>query len=280
MEYMNDALGCSTTKDLETAIVMGLMPGYSKVDKYGVNRNVTVVGTPEDVWEFGGDYVYDADGTAPIMYISSNNAADVDIEMEVQGLDIDGYFVSQTAILNGTANITLDTPLWRCYRAGNESDFPNYLTGTAFIHTDPAPVAGVPDDDKVRAIVNDVHGQTLMAVYTIPRGKVGFLKRGELGVSLEGNAGSLSEYAHCHYESRRFGKTFRVKKSVTCMIGGNAVYQDKRSFPDIVPAMSDMKLRVIDVTQDMGMWGTFDIMLVDEKYFPESYLKSIGQPGY
>jgi len=31
---------------------------------------------------------------------------------------------------------------------------------------------------------------------------------------------------------------------------------------------------------DMGVFGTFDILLIDETLFPDSYLTAIGQPGY
>ncbi len=152
----------------------------------------------------------------------------------------------------------------------------NDLVGMIYCHTDVT--SGIPADENVRAIIDGNHNQTLMTIYTIPRGKVGFLYRGELGVELEGNAASLSEYAHCHYESRRLHKVFKVKKAVTIMVGGNAIYQDKRSFPDVIPAMTDIKLRCMEVTQTMGLWGTFDILLVDEDKLSSAYLTAIGQP--
>lgn len=51
-------------------------------------------------------------------------------------------------------------------------------------------------------------------------------------------------------------------------------------FPDIIPALTDIKLRVIEVSAEMGFFGTFDILLADETMFPNDYLKAIGQPGY
>ena len=278
MKYMNDHVnGCSTSKDIGLATTMGLMPGYDSLDKFGVNPIITPSSDPEDVWEFGGQYQYDADGTAPIMYLSSDSVLDVGLVIEVSGLDIDGNFVSQEVITDGQNVVLLETPLWRCFRAANISDFPYNVDGILYIHTDPTPVAGVPETLSVRAIINGDHNQTLMAVYTIPKGKVGFLLRGELGVELEGNSGALAEYAHCHYESRRYGKNFRVKKAVTCLVGGSANYLDKRSLPDVIPALTDIRLRVIEVSQTMGTWGTFDILLVDEENFNEPYLDAIGQ---
>lgn len=267
-EYLN------LNQDFNLKVQQGLVSGHSVVDKFGVNKELTPSTDPEDMWEFGGLYTYDTDGTAPIVSLVSDNTNDTE-PIEVQGLDIDGNLVSQTITLNGTTRVALITPLWRCFRMGNVGA--EYLLGTVYCYAGTSPV---PANADVRAIINAEHGQTLMALYTIPKGKVAFLYRGEFGVELEGNTGALAEYAHCHYESRRFGKTFRVKKAVTCMVGGAAVYQDKRSFPDIIPSLTDIKLKIIEVTQEMGMWGTFDLLLIDEDLFPTEYLQAIGQVGY
>lgn len=267
-EYLN------LNQDFNLKVQQGLIQGHSVVDKFGVNQDLSPSTDPEDMWEFGGLYTYDADGTAPIQSIVSDDAGDTE-PIEVQGLDIDGNLKTQTITLNGTTRVALDTPLWRVFRMGNTGT--NYLEGTVYCY---AGTSSVPANADVRAIIDGANGQTLMALYTIPKGKVAFLYRGELGVELEGNTGALAEYAHCHYESRRYGQTFRVKKAVTCMVGGNAIYQDKRSFPDIIPSLTDIKLKIIEVTQSMGMWGTFDLLLIDEDLFSTEYLTAIGQVGY
>ena len=267
-------------RSFELRVSMGDEDGYSVVDKFGVNLNITTTSDPEDIWEFGGIYNYDLFGTAPVMYISSSDSSDVGQSINVQGLDINGDFVEQTISTNGQNNVSLTTPLWRIYRMQNTADFPDILEGMLYCHTSPTNTNGVPPDASVRALINDGNNQTLMCLYTIPKGKVAFLYRGELGLQLEGNAGALAEFAHCHYESRRFGKNFTVKKAVTCLVGGSAIYQDKRSFPDVIPALTDIKLKVEEVSQTMGIWGTFDILLVDEDKFSTEYLQAIGQPGY
>ena len=280
--YGQDGFGgvSQYTNDLEfrLKVNMGMVPGYSVIDKFGVNRVITTI---EDVWEFGGEYNYDANGTAPIQYISSSDALDTGQTITVLGLDINGDEVSQVVTTDGQNNVTLGTALWRMFRLENDSDIGNDINGIIYGHTDPTPTNGVPTAIATRAIINGGNNQTLMALYTIPRGKVGFLYRGEIGVALDGNAAALAEYAIVQYKSRRYGKLFKVKKEITNMIGGgSSLYQDPRSFPDIIPALVDIKVVVTDVTTTMGAWAAFDILLVDEDKFPTWFLEAIGQPGY
>jgi hypothetical protein len=258
---------------------MGQIEGFSVQDKFGANPIIEPATDPEDIWEFGGVYNYDTAGTAPIQYISSSDAAD-NQTISVLGLDIDGYEVAQEIVVNGQTNVVLPTPLWRVYRMENESDDGNDVQGILYCHTDPTPTNGVPLDANVRAIINNGQNQTLMALYTIPRGKVGFLYRGELGIQLSGGTSALADYARFHYESRRRGKVFKIKKAIDCIVGGSSTYQDSRSFPDIIPDLTDIRLRVQEVSTDMGVWGAFDILLVDERHISEGYLTAIGQTNY
>lgn len=272
-----------TPTQFNLAVSMGLLEGFSTVDKFGVNAVISTDSFPEDIWEFGGEYNYDPVGTAPIMYISSSDPLDVGQTIFVQGLDILGNLASQTLTTDGNNIVNLGIPLWRVFRMINISEelVGGALQGVLYCHTDPTPTNGVPVDLAVRAIINDGTNQTLMTLYTVPKGFVAFLYRGEVGVELEGNQGALAEYAHVHYESRRFNGIFTVKKAITCMVGGgSSVYQDDRSFPDVIPSLTDIKLTVVEVSQTMGMFGTFDILLVEESMFSDSYLQSIGQPGY
>lgn len=282
VEQLNDFNSEIVSSDITLAVKMGRLPGYSTVDKFGVLPEVTsAAAAPFDIWEFGdtvNEYPFDTDGTAPIVSISSSNDTDTQA-VSVQGLDVNGDLVTLEPKLQGQTVTTLDTPLWRVFRMQNEGS--TNLAGTVYCYTGTSATAGVPPDANVRAIIDNGNNQTLMSVYTVPKGYVGFLFRGEVGVGLKGNAASLAEYAHCHYESRRYGKVFKIKKAITCMVGGgSSVYQDERSFPDIIPSLTDIRLRGQSMSSEMGLFGTFDIMLVEENLFSESYLTAIGQPGY
>jgi hypothetical protein len=269
----------SPKRSFELAVNMGRIPGFSTVDKYGENPNIIASGSG-DIWETGGSYIYDADGTDPIKYISSDNVLDTGQTIKLTGLDVNGAEVAQTAITDGQNNVILTTPLWRLYRMENESNVGDDINGTLYGHIDAAPTAGVPLTVNVRATIDNGNNQTLMALYTVPKGKVGFLYLGEIGCGLSGAGSTTSEFATLAYQSRRFGKLFKIKKRIKCSVNGNSNYQNKRSFPDIIPALTDITLRAEFVSDVMSVWGAFDILLVDEKNFPDSYLTAIGQPGF
>jgi hypothetical protein len=138
-------------------------------------------------------------------------------------------------------------------------------------------------DLEVRALINNSnadapHNQTLMTLYTIPKWKVWFLKRWE--VWLYGNAGDLAEHCHFQYQSRIFWKQFTVKKAINCILWWNSIYQDEKTFPDIIPALTDLKVSVVIVSKAMWVWATLDILIVDESEFTDEYLEWIGQPWY
>jgi len=260
------------SSSFELAVSMGQMPGYSAIDKFGENPDIDTATGPEDVWEVGGEYIYDADETAPIVSLASDNIADTE-PISIVGLDIDGNEVTQEITLVGTTRQALTTPLWRVYRMSNEGT--SNLVGIVFCYTGTGAAPSI-GDANVRAAINNGNNQTLMALYTIPKGKVGFLYRGELGISRSQSTGS----AEASYYSRRYGKIFKVKKRVDITNSGSSIFQDKRSFPDVIPALTDVKLTVEAVSaNNCGVFGTFDILLVDEDKFSQNYLTAIGQPA-
>lgn len=148
------------------------------------------------------------------------------------------------------------------------------LIGTCYCYTG---TGGVPALANIRAIIDNGNNQTLMALYTVPRGYVAYLCRGELGQS----RGQIAGVTRSAYYSRRYGKVFTIKKRIDTTNQGSSIYQDKRSFPDVIPSLTDIKLTVESVSaNNTGIFGTLDILLIEESLFPDSFLQTIGQPGY
>ncbi len=272
----------NTGMDLMLAMSQGLIDGYLSVDKFGAVEDIPT-NNGADITAIGGDYTFDTRGTAPITHLSSSSTADVGISWDVHGLNILGERVQQTVISNGQNGVALSTPLWRVFTTenadGDDLAGGKDAVGEIYIGTESSPSGGVPAQANQRVKILIGTGRTLQAIYTIPLGYVGFLLRGELGVNLSGNASALAENASCGYYSRRNGKRFTLKKRVTCMVGGgSAVYQDVRNIPDVIPALTDVKLRADNVTKTMGMFGTANILLVPEDKIPSARLAEINQP--
>jgi hypothetical protein len=263
-----------TNRSFELACSMGLIPGYSKVDKWGINDEITTASDPEDVWEGGGLYNYDADGTAPIVSLASDNGADTQ-EIYIEGLDINGVLVTQNITLAGTTRVALTTPLWRVFRMENEGT--TNLVGTVFCYTGVGTVPSI-GDAEVRAIIDDGNNQTQMAIYTIPAGKVGFLYYGDIAMAFSSGP-TGGEFARVTYRSRRFGKVFKIKKTITLTSGGSTIFQDYRRFPDIIPAKTDIRINVQEVSATMGVSASIDLLLINEDQFTPAYLAAIGQPS-
>jgi len=251
---------------------MGLIKGVSVVDKFGSIDSTPI--TPATIWTFGstvGEYTYD--DNADIISISSDNALDTQ-PIVIRGLDNDGNEVSQTITLQGQTRVSLTTPLWRVFRAENDADFGNTINGTGYVYTGTTETAGTPPNANVRLTMDD-RNQTLMSLYTVPLGKVGFLYRGELGATRSVSSGD----AQCAYYSRRLNKEFLIKKELDLSVTGTSIYKDNRSFPDIIPALTDIQLKVNESrNSSIGLFGTFDIFLVDEDLIPDLTLQQIGQP--
>lgn len=261
-EYLN------VGQRFELKVSQRLIPHHSIIDKFGENPEIDTGTFPEDIWEAGGLYNYDADGTAPIVSLVSDNIADTE-PITITGLDIDGNEVEQTITLTGTTRVALTTPLWRVHIMENVGT--TNLVGTVYCYVG---TGGVPLLANTRAIIDNGNNRTLMALYTIPKGKIGFLYRGELGASRSVTAGE----ARCAYFSRRFGSVFTIKKRVNLSNAGTSIYKDARSFPDIVPALTDIKLSIESVSANgMGVFGTFDILLIDQEIFADWLLAALGQ---
>ncbi len=280
-----------TSKDFYLAVSMGMVPGFATNDKFGATDGNLPSGTANiDIWEQNKEYVFS--DVSDIDTASSSSSADTNILCEVKGIrdfttstgEDTGYFQlnGQNKVLIYDNNALTGTPIsfQRVDRVSNISNRGNPVNGVAYVYVDGTIVGGVPvNADNIRASINNGNNQTLMAVYTTRPKFVSFLVRGELSLAWEGGGFSGVEYQNFQYRSGRKDKEFRVKKKISLMTAGTSVYQDERTFPDIIPALTDIVIRSTNRTAAMGAEAAFDILLVDENLFTAAFLQEIGQPG-
>lgn len=276
----------SSTNNYEWRVLIqsGKVKGHSVMDKFGANQEITVGSDPEDICDQGGVYIF-TDNAGADYYVSSSNSGDNQlVKFEVLTVDSSDNWNKEVfeQVISGQVKTLLTPPsgdpIVRIYRIENEGASGDDLAGDLYVYEDTTVTLGVPDDlTKIRAkIFAGEINQTLMAIYTIPTGYVGFLTKGEAGMNFEGSVGAGTNFAKMYYKSRRYGKVFKVKKEFSLINVASSNYEDNRCFPDPIPSKTDIKITCEEVSETMGVWAAFCILLIDENQFSDEYLASIG----
>ncbi len=238
--------------DFPLLVAMGLCSDCAQMNKFG--ENPAVATGPEDIWDFGGLYVFST--TAAIDSISSADNADTH-DITIIGLDTNWDEVIQTITITGRTRKALDTALIRVYRAWNASATDH--AGNIYIYENTALTDGVPDNTaKIRAMIHDDHNQTLMCIYTVPVGKTAYFMSWYVAVSEKTNAS-----ASFSWRTRAFGSVFQVKNKIGLMATGSSTWQYQYGIPIVLPEKSDVIVRCEDVSQTVSVSGGFDLILRD-----------------
>ena len=152
------------------AISQGEIEGYSNVNKFGYNSAIGS-GSFEVIWETGGQYPYQS--TAVAVDVVSDDVAD-DVAgtgartLKIQGLDGDYNLAEETIDMDGTTTVTTTQTFLRVFRASVET------AGTSKTNVGDITIEYAGGSD-VAATITAENGQTLMAIYTIPAGKTGYV---------------------------------------------------------------------------------------------------------
>ena len=268
--------------EFNLAIQQWKIPWYSVIDKFWKNPLITTGTDPEVVWWYGGMYTYTADAGTTYYFSSSDSGDTQNIRISVLTVDSNGNFndeIFEQKLVWQTKTALIPTswdPIVRIYRMQNVDSVD--LAGTVYVYEDDTVVGWVPQTPSlVRAIIDNWDNQTLMAVYTIPTGKVWFLYKWEVWLEFTWSVWSWTQFATVNYRSRRPWEVFRIQKELSLINLWSSNYVDVRTFPDIIPAKTDIEIVVKEVSSDMWVWATFDILLVDENLFTNAYLTAIWQ---
>ena len=145
----------------------GLVEDFSSVNKFGYN---SAVGTSyETIWDGNNTYTYASSaGTATA---TSSSTDDNTGTVEIQGLDSNYDLATETLTIGGSAGSTSFTRVFRAIlKTANTG---NVNVGDISITVSSTTVA------KITA----GYGQTLIAIYTVPRNKRAFLMQLDVGSS-------------------------------------------------------------------------------------------------
>ena len=160
----------SDPKDFMLEVPRGNISGISCINKFGSN-SVVASGTTEDVWDGGGVYSFPATATITHLRQATDQVGtDGGATIEVQGLDASWDLTIQTADLDGTdttTEVALGTALIRVFRLKVNADV--VLADDIWVGATGV-AAGT-----AKGLILTPHNQTLMAIYTIPNGKTGYM---------------------------------------------------------------------------------------------------------
>ena len=230
------------------------------VHKFGNAGDIDTADNFVDIWDGTEDananknYTYST--SADIDKISSSDNGDTQ-DIEIQGLDTNYDLVVQTVTLTGQAKATLGTPLIRVFRMINRGS--TNIAGAVYCYVDGTITLGVPQTNAdIRAIINNGNNQTLMALFTVPNGKTGYMRDFYGSLSKKQAATSIIKLL-----SRPFGEVFHLKHISSIASTGSSRMQHKFEEPEVFEAKTDIALQADTSADNVGVGAGFDIVLVD-----------------
>lgn len=247
------------------SIAQGHVTGTSIIHKFGEAPDFDSTDGRVTLWDGADDehvnqmlYIYST--AADIDSVSSDDASDTQT-FEIQGLDINKDEIIQTVTLNGLNRVALTTNLKNVFRVKNIGTTDN--AGHIYCYVNTSLTSGIPTDTtKIRAVMQPGHNQTLMAVYTIPNGKTGYLQRVFASTS---KANQDAQYIVDVF-ARKEGQVFQLKNRFALNDQATSICTFDYEVPEKLSEKTDIELRVAiaDIGKTKaGVSGGFDIVLID-----------------
>ena len=232
---------------------INLPAGFGEIHKFGAvpamsqNTNGTIWDEDDTIYPwltFDTASVLTVKVVEPNNEVSTSTALDGD-SVEIQGLDNDYNLLTETVTISGSGATTTGV-FKRVFRVVFKDGAVTANSKRILIQH------GTTTVGKVLEGI----GQSLMAVYTIPAGKTGYLMR--LDVTAQGTAtGSFKLYCRIGGEDN-----FRVLHTAE-VNGVGGPYQLEYPVPQSISEKSDIDARMHTLSNNGRYTCTFDILLVD-----------------
>jgi len=244
--------------DYYLEVAKGNILGSSPINKFGENG---AVGTSfEDIWDYGGTYVYLPIGQPTRINITSSDTTDTfgglgAWTVNIVGLDENYDEYEESINLNGQNPNTTIGEYIRVFRAVVTKTGNGDNAGNLYMSYNSGFTAGVPTNTStILAMIQQNHGQTLMSQYTIPNGKTGYL--------LQGYATSAgNKNVQIQYRIRPFNSSNNVKFDFD-LLNGNFIYNFAVPGGPL-PEKTDMMVRANSDAGTTRVSTGFDLVVVD-----------------
>ena len=227
-------------------IAKGQFDDITHIHKFGavpaMSQNQT--GT---IWDINDvTYPWSAFDTAGTLSIPAVNASDNDKSVVLVGLDNDYLELTETVTVSSSTATTTTQSFKRIFRA--------YVTnGSATNVGDISIQKGGTNVARIKA----GKAQTLMAVYTVPAGKTGYLLKGVCTCQSNADASGNMFIRYFGQDSFRVGHSFEVSGS-----GGQYLYDF--GIPVKIPEKSDIDVRASVRSNNARVTAAFDIILDED----------------
>jgi len=251
-----------TSEPFELQVSRGQIAYHESLFKFGFNPDVD--DSLETVWAEGGLYSYLSSAT--VLKVSSSSANDTSAgtgarTVELFGLDADYDEINETVTLSGQTAVNTTQSFLRVNRmivrsagtGGTNAGVIYAGTGTV--------TAGVPANKYATVAAGD--GQSLMALWTVPRGYTAYVTQTDITVATTQN----NKYATITFLARPFGEVFQVKdKFVKSESGHMQVY----TFPLKFEEKTDLEMRCIGDSSgaNIAISAAFDLVYIQNRPFP------------
>jgi hypothetical protein len=241
------------THDLFLEIARGNVLGASVVHKFGRIDGVNTTAA-EDIWDWGGSYNFPTE--ACVVDIQSSSSSDGGSNggarsVEIFGLATDFTEQEETVSIDGQDTVSSIGSYIRLHRmvvrtAGSLGECAGDIVAT---HT---------GTGSAVAQISQGFNQTLMAIYTVPASRTGYLINWKAGIARAGFNQNRS--GDIKFMARPTGEVFQTKDTVGLF---NNEQQRVYQVPLKINAKSDIRMNASAAVNGTAFDGSFDLLLLD-----------------
>ena len=242
--------------NLQQMVAGGYSSDHSSIHKFGATNSMSI-GTTGTIWDKDDTlYPWSAWDTAGTVVLTSSSTEDDEDKgggvegtgahrVIIVGLDENYNPLEEELITNGTSTRTSTNSFKRIFRAYVSAG--NQNAGTISISR------GGTDVAVIRAGL----GQTLMSVYTVPAGYIGYLYKGTSSIEAGGDATINMFIKKNDANAFRIAHTFELTAT-----GGQYMYEF--AFPPPIAPMTDIDVRATMRSNNSRVTAAFDLLLVED----------------
>jgi hypothetical protein len=219
------------------------IPNHQHIHSFGAVEDLTTNHTGT-LWGIKDTvYPWSAWDTAGTITLTRDSTSDANKVVTIQGLNADyAYTTENITLTSNTGNA--GTVSWKRI---------NGMYMTNLINVDH--IYALKGNTQV-AVISPLKSQSLMAIYTIPANKTGYLMKGSMSAKTGADAEGQMMVRYFGSDVFRIGHAFEVTGT-----GGQYTYEFP--IPTVIPEKSDIDVRANTHTNNGRYTAAFDILIID-----------------